>query len=70
MPSDTPGTRDLAVVRWVLTGSDGDGNNNIYGITPAIDSTLDQMPTTHQAKMKSLLTLNFETLEKASISPA
>ena len=36
----------------------------------AIDSTLDQVPTTHQAKMKSLLTLNFETLEKASISPA
>ena len=36
----------------------------------AIDSTLDQLATTHQAKMKSLLTLNFETLEKASISPA
>ena len=36
----------------------------------AIDSTLDQLATTHQAKMKSLLTLNFETLETASISTA
>ena len=36
----------------------------------AIDSTLDQLATTLQSELKSLLTLNFETLETASISPA
>ncbi len=36
----------------------------------AIDATLDQLHTTHREKMRSLLTLNFQVLEPASIPAA
>jgi transposase len=36
----------------------------------AIDATLDQLHTTHRERMRSLLALNFQVLEPASISTA
>ena len=36
----------------------------------AIDATLDRLHTTHRDKMRSLLTLNFQVLEPASVSTA
>jgi transposase len=64
---------DLIERVWTFVKADALANRwrpDFAAFRTAIDATLDQLHTTHREKMRSLLALNFQVLEPASISTA
>jgi transposase len=58
---------------WKFVKADALANRwraDFVAFRAAIDATLDQLHTTHRDKMRSLLALNFQVLEPASVSTA
>ena len=72
LPPDSPNLNLIERV-WKFVKADALANRwraDFAAFRTAIDGTLDQLHTTHREKMQSLLALNFQVLETASVPAA